>query len=153
MAILNSDISVRQNSGLLKDRVVNNQNINGDLRFLTATYTTTGAELANDVINIAAIPVGARVVADFCRVSTDGVGGTGAAIAKLGDAASDNRYSATSIAIVSAGTTLVTPVAAFAVAPTPVTAGNEVIKATVALSSGSFTAGKKITFRLAYLLP
>jgi hypothetical protein len=71
----------------------------------------------------------------------------------LGDATTANRYSSTSVAITSAGTAAVTPTAAIALTPYEIEAGNETIFATLALSSGAMTAGQKISFLLAYIMP
>lgn len=120
---------------------------------LTATYITTGTEVATDVIDIGEIPAGAQLVPTLSRVISEGIGGTGAAISKLGDAAVDDRYSSTSIALTSAGIVAVTPTNAAALIPYTITPETARIKATLALSSGSITAGKKVRFELIYKLP
>lgn len=120
------------------------------LLIMTATYTCTGSEADGDLINVGILPEGSVVVPDQCRISTDGTGGTGSAISKLGDAGDDDRYSATSVAVASAASTAVTTVNGQAVTPVGVPLGYETIIATYALSSGNTTAGKKITFRIAY---
>ena len=151
MAILNTDISVSQKSGLLKDRVANSQNTSGRLMRASALYTTTGLEASGDVIDAMALPIGAILHADQCRVSTDGTGGTSPVVSQIGDAANGARYSSTSITL-AAGTVAVTPVTANKVTPYSITAGNEIIKATITFT-GSLTAGKLIRFDLAYLIP
>jgi hypothetical protein len=75
-------------------------------------------------------------------------GGTGA-ITKLGDAADDDRYSATSIAVASAVSTAVTTVNAQAVTPVAVAEGNETITGVLTFAS-EITVGKKITLLVAY---
>ncbi len=123
------------------------------VRYATAIYTATAAELTGDIISILDLPIGSVVLPDLCKVMTDGVGGTGA-ITTLGDAGSINRYSATSIAVASSGINAVTGTNAIAVANPPyrVVAGNETLKATLTLST-ALTAGKLIVFRIAYILP
>ena len=151
MATLNTEVSTAQISGLLKDRTVNSQGTTGRVMHLTALYTTTAAEVTADVINIAALPIGAVLLADLCRVSTDGTGGTTPLITQIGDAASAARYSATTITL-AAGSLAVTPVTANMVTPYSIASGNEIIKATITFT-GTLTAGKLIRFRLAYLMP
>jgi hypothetical protein len=125
-------------------------NVTSQLMFLVSTYTTTGTEVANDLINVGLLPAGVVVVPDMCRVSTDGIGGTGATVATLGDALDDDRYSATAVAVVSAGSSLFTGVNAQLVAPVAVPEGGEIIRAKIGLSSGSITAARRLTFTIAY---
>ena len=120
---------------------------------LTATYITTGTEAATDVIDIGEIPAGAQLVPSLSRVISEGIGGTGATIAKLGDATVDNRYSTTAIALTAAGVVAVTPTNAVALIPYTVTPETTRIKATLALASGSITAGKRVRFELIYRMP
>lgn len=122
-------------------------------RVATAIYTVTGNETTADLIAILSLPIGAVVIPDLCKVSSDGIGGTGA-ITQIGDAASAARYSATSIAVASAVTTAVTTTNAIAVANPPyqVVAGNETILATLTFAT-AITVGKLIVFRIVYILP
>ena len=121
-----------------------------------ATYITTGLEAAGDLIDIVKLPRGAVVQTARSRVSYEATGGTGTAVSTLGDAIDDDRYSVTSIATTSAGTTAFTPIAANEVNPyatvgaTATTAETQTIKAKLALSSGSVTAGKRIRFEIVY---
>lgn len=153
MPSFNTDIYAGQVSINVKDRV-EGQRVTGDMRSFIATYTTTGAEVAADIINIVQLPVGAVLNADSLRVSTDGVGGTGCTFSKLGDAGDDDRYSATAVALTAAGTNLaVTGVNANAIAPFAVTKDTNVVQGTIALSSGSVTAGKKVVVRGNFRMP
>jgi hypothetical protein len=70
----------------------------------------------------------------------------------LGDSSDDDRYSATSVAVATAANTAVTPIAGLA-NTYAVTADTNTIVGTVALTSGNTTAGKKIAFRLVYVMP
>jgi hypothetical protein len=118
--------------------------------FMHATYTCDGTELANDLINIGILPEGAIAIPDLFRVSTDGVGGTGATVATIGDPLDDDRYSATAVPISGVASVGVTQTNAVAVTPVAVPLGGEVIQAKLGLASGAFTVGKKISFRIAY---
>lgn len=151
MANLNTDIYAGQ-IGNVGGRP-EGQRVTGDVLFLQALYTTTGAEAAADVINIGLLPIGAIIIPHLSRVSCEALGGTGTAISKIGDAADDDRYSATSIAVTSAASTAVTPVAGGETSLYKVISETNVLKATVALSSGSVTAGKKLLFLIAYRMP
>lgn len=153
MATLYTTEATAQVSTLLKDRVSNDQTLSGQVRVASCLYTMTGSEAANDLIAICSLPVGARLMVDLCRVSSEACGGTGTAIATLGDIGDDDRYSATSISLTSAATTAVTPTAAIGLTPYSIAAGNEIIYGKLALSSGSTTAGKLVRFRIVYILP
>ncbi|MBN8708981.1 MAG: hypothetical protein J0I10_06345 [Verrucomicrobia bacterium] len=153
MATVKTDVATAQSSSNPRDRGDGNK-VTGDLRIAEAVYTTTTALAASDVIDVVTLPVGAIVLPERSWVASEGTGGTGTAIAKLGDALDDDRYSATSVAIASAASSAVTAAAATSVVVrTPVTKDTATVKATVALSSGTVTAGKVVRFSIAYLLP
>ena len=128
---------------------------------LTAVVVIAGTEADGDVIDIGDLPNGAQLIPGHCQVSTDGVGGTGATVASIGDAGSATRYSSTAIAITAAGTTTVTPTSAAGATPYAVTipapgvsgTATNRIKATLGLTSGSLTAGKLLRFTLFYVIP
>lgn len=152
MATLKTDIRAGQ-SGNVRERV-EGQKVTGDVKTFFATYTTTGAEAASDELEIVGLPVGAILLVDTLRVSTDGVGGTTATLATLGDKADPDRYSATAVGITNAASfSTVTGVNANAVAPYAVTASTNVVTATLGLASGSFTAGKKVAIRGSFRMP
>lgn len=124
------------------------------VRYATVIYTVTGTETTADLIALLSLPIGSVVFPDLCRVSSDGIGGTGA-ITQIGDAGSAARYSATSIAVATAVSEVpVTTTNAIAVANPPyqVVAGNETLLATLTFAT-AITAGKLIVFRIAYILP
>ncbi len=149
MPTYNSDLAANQVSGLLKDRNRDGVRESGGLKTAWAVYTTTGAEINNDVIRITNLPIGAVVTG--IRVSNDALGGTGTTIASIGDAGSANRYSATAIAAVNAATTVATLVpATFFGQPYKVTAATQMLQATIGLSSGSIAANKTIAFLVEY---
>ena len=152
-AAISTDIYAGQASPLVRERV-EGQKVSGDIRSFLATYTATGAEAASDVLSIVQLPVGAVLLADTLRVSTDGVGGTTATLATIGDSGAAARYSATAVGITSAATfAAVTGVNANAIAPYTVTKDTNVITATLGLASGAFTAGKKVVIRGSYRMP
>lgn len=149
MPTYNSDLAANQVSGLLANRNRDGGRESGNIRTAWAVYTTTGAEANNDVIRITTLPIGA--VLTSIRISNDALGGTGTAIAGVGDAVSASRYSATSVSLVNAATTVGTLVpATFFGQPFRVTAATQMLTANFSLSSGSVTAGKTIAFLIEY---
>lgn len=80
------------------------------------------------------------------------VGGTGSSVATLGIETDDDAFSASAVTISSAINSAVTPIAGYG-AEYAALAANTVVYAKLGLSSGSYTAGKKVGFRLEYLLP
>ena len=154
MATLATDIALAQQSLKGASARPDGGKVFGAYHVLEAVYTTTGAEAATDVIDIGILPEGCIVLPEKSKVACEASGGTGTAVSKLGDASDDDRYSATSIALTSAAVTDVTPaVATGVITRTPVTADTNTIKATLALTSGSVTAGKKIVFLIAFRKP
>jgi hypothetical protein len=150
MAILNSTIYTQQTQAGTKgfgNRAAGSA-VSAALCAATFTYTVTGAEVTADTINFGRLPEGAVVIPALCRISSDGIGGTGA-ITKIGDANDDDRYSATSVAVASAVSTAVTPVNAQAVTPVGVPEGFDTITGVLTFAS-AITTGKKITLHLVY---
>jgi hypothetical protein len=124
-------------------------NVSAIIMWATFTYTVDGTETTGDTINFGRLPAGAVVVPALARISTDGIGGTGA-ITKLGDGADDDRYSAISVAVASAGSTAVTTTNAQAVTPVAVPEGYETLTGVLTFST-AITVGKKITLFVPYL--
>ena len=151
MATRNTDIANGQASRNVRDRVNSKLSL-GQPGVVLATYTTTGAEAAGDLVKIATLPAGARPLVDRWRVSAEAVGGTTATVATLGIETDDDAFSATAVGITSAVNSAVTPIAGYGAEFTAL-AANTVVYAKLGLSSGSYTAGKKVGFRLEYLLP
>lgn len=146
MANFNSDIATQQASGR-GDTRINGSLLTGQRRIFRATYTTAGTEAADDTITLGKLPYGAKVIGG--RYWYEALGGTGTAIAKLGTSTTTDLLSATSVTISSAGTTAVTPKAGLA--PDAFDGATDVI-ATLALSSGSVTAGKKVIVDIEYFV-
>ena len=155
MATLYTDIASSDLTLNVRNR--NNSDLtNGDVRFAEATYTATGNEATSgDTIEVCVLPVGATPLPELWRVSNEAsMGGSVIAIPKIGDAADDNRYSDTSISINSstAGSAAVTPAVATSVLPRyTVTADTQRVVATFSRTN-ALTAGKKISFLIAYKL-
>lgn len=129
---------------------------NGDVRYAEATYTCTGTEAATgDTIEVAVLPVGATPLPELWRVSNEAsLGGSAVAISTLGDSADADRYSATSISLNSstAGSQAVTAAVATSVLPRyTVTESTQRVIAAFARTN-AVTAGKKISFLIAYKL-
>jgi hypothetical protein len=131
--------------------------VTGNVVYAQATYTATGTEAASgDSINVAVLPVGAIPLPELWRVNNEAsMGGSVIAIPTIGDAGDADRYSATSISINSstAGTTAVTPNIGFSVLPRyTVTEDTRTVVAAITRTN-ALTAGKKISFLLAYRMP
>lgn len=152
MPQFNADTFNTQNTAELRARLKNSVAF-GDIKVLRASYTATGAEVSGDTIAICRLPVGAVVVPHDCRYAYQAMGGTNTSIGTLGDAGVSNRYSSTGVLVTSAGTAAVTPTNAIALTPYEVEAGNETLIATLSLTAGNLTAGQKITFWIAYIMP
>jgi len=156
MATFNTAEATKQNDALLANRVQGNL-ATGDIRYVEATYTCTGTEAASgDIIDVTDVPVGCQVIPELCRVSNEAsLGGSSVAIPTLGDAGDADRYSATSVSLNSstAGSQAFTAAVATSVLPRfTVTAATKRIQAAFARTN-AVTAGKKISFLIAYRLP
>ena len=128
----------------------------GDVRFAEATYTATGTEAASgDTIEVAVLPVGAVPVPELWRVANEAsMGGSSIAIPTIGDASDADRYSATSISVNSstAGSAAVTANVTASVLPRhTVTEATQRVVAAITRTN-ALTAGKKISFLIAYKL-
>lgn len=128
----------------------------GDVRYAEATYTCTGTEAASgDTIEVAVLPVGSTPLPELWRVSNEAsLGGSVVALPKIGDAIDDDRYSATSISLNSstAGSAAVTPNVTASVLPRhTVTEATQRVVAAFSRTN-AVTAGKKISFLIAYKL-
>lgn len=156
MATFYTDIAPSDLTLNVKNRVDGNL-VTGNVVFAEATYTCTGTEAATgDSINIAVLPVGAMPLPELWRVSNEAsLGGSSVAISTLGDASDADRYSATSISLNSstAGSAAVTPAVATSVLPRyAITADTQTVTAAFARTN-AVTAGKKISFLLAFRMP
>lgn len=148
--------ATKQNDALLANRVQGNIST-GALRFAEATYTTTGTEAATgDIIDVTDVPVGSTVIPALCRVAHEAsLGGSAVEISKLGDALDDDRYSATAVTLNSStanSQAFTSNVAAGVIPRFVVTEATKRIKATFARTN-AVTAGKKISFLIAFRLP
>jgi len=128
----------------------------GDVRFYESVHTATGTEATSgDNIVAARLPVGAVPIPELSTVAQEAsLGGSSVAIAKIGDAVDDDRYSATSITLHSsnAGVTAVTPNVGASVIPRhTITEATQDVLAAITRTN-ALTAGKKIMFRIAYRL-
>jgi hypothetical protein len=131
--------------------------VTGNVVYAQATYTATGTEAATgDNINVAVLPVGAIPLPELWRVNNEAsMGGSVIAIPTIGDAGDADRYSATSISINSstAGTAAVTPNIGVSVLPRyAVTEDTRTVVAAITRTN-ALTAGKKISFLLAFRMP
>ena len=126
----------------------------GSVNRLTAIYTITGAELANDVINVCKIPVGSLVAVNS-SVASNGVSATTSNI-KVGDtdtiggtvSADPKRYSDTLEvhAAVTSPTQFAGGSALFA--PAVIVDDSVWLTATIGTIAGALTVGGKLVFRV-----
>jgi hypothetical protein len=131
--------------------------VTGNVVYAQATYTATGTEAATgDNINVAVLPVGAIPLPELWRVNNEAsLGGSVVAIPTIGDAGDADRYSATSISLNSstAGSAAVTPNIGVSVLPRyVVTEATRTVVAAITRTN-AVTAGKKISFLLAFRTP
>jgi hypothetical protein len=131
--------------------------VTGNVVYAQATYTATGTEAATgDNINVAVLPVGAIPLPELWRVNNEAsLGGSVVAIPTIGDAGDADRYSATSISLNSstAGSAAVTPNIGVSVLPRyVVTEATRTVVAAITRTN-AVTAGKKISFLLAFRMP
>ena len=131
--------------------------VTGNVVYAQATYTATATEAASgDNINVAVLPVGAIPLPELWRVNNEAsMGGSVIAIPTIGDAVDADRYSATSISINSstAGSAAVTPNIGVSVLPRyTVTEDTRTVVAAITRTN-ALTAGKKLSFLLAYRMP
>ena len=155
MATLYTDIAPSDLTLNVRNRT-NGDLTPGDLRFAEATYTASGSEAASgDNIEVCVLPVGAVPVPELWRVSNEAsMGGSAIAIPTIGDASDADRYSATSISVNSstAGSAAVTAAVATSVLPRyTVTEATQRVVAAITRTN-ALTAGKKISFLIAYKL-
>lgn len=154
MATLYTDIAAAQQDYRGLSKRPDGSKVTGKYGVLEAVYTATGLEANGDIIDIGDIPEGAVVIPEESRIASEACGGTGSAIATVGDSADADRYSATSVALTSAATAALTPaIATSIIVRTAATAATKTIKAAFALSSGAMTAGKKVVFTIVFRHP
>jgi hypothetical protein len=131
--------------------------VKGNVVYAQATYTATGTEAASgDNINVAVLPVGAIPLPELWRVNNEAsLGGSVVAIPTIGDAGDADRYSATSISLNSstAGSAAVTPNIGVSVLPRYVVTETTRTVVAAITRTNALTAGKKISFLLAFRMP
>lgn len=130
------------------------QLIAGTIVSFEGQYVCTGAEVTEDQFDIILLPIGAILLVDELKVTSEGVGGTTVIINKLGDAGDDDRYSSGNVAITAAGVNLAfVETNANALDRFKVdTEANQAIVTSVE-HAGAPVAGKKVTFRGKYRMP
>ena len=156
MATFYTDIAPENLTLNVRNRV-DGDLVKGNVVYAQATYTATGTEAASgDNINVAVLPVGAIPLPELWRVNNEAsLGGSVVAIPTIGDAGDADRYSATSISLNSstAGSAAVTPNIGVSVLPRyVVTEATRTVVAAITRTN-ALTAGKKISFLLAFRMP
>lgn len=152
MATFKTDVQAGQ-TGLAAKRV-EGQKVTGQIVWAEATWTVPAETVTSgDNIEIVTLPIGAIVYPELSRTITEGLGGTTVAIPKIGDSADDDRYTAASAAVVSAGNTAWTPNSAASVVPRyAVTKDTNVLIANLT-HAGAPTAGKRVQWLIAFRMP
>ena len=156
MATFYTDIAPENLAINVRNRV-DGDLVTGNVVYAQATYTATGTEAATgDSINVAVLPVGAIPLPELWRVNNEAsMGGSVIAIPTIGDAGDADRYSATSISINSstAGSAAVTPNIGVSVLPRYVVTEDTRTVVAAITRTNALTAGKKLSFLLAYRMP
>lgn len=131
------------------------------IQYAEAQYIVTAALAANDIIRITKLPAGARIIPHLSKIDSDGVGATTATLtvgdtdttAAGVDATDADRYGA-AIDVNAAGAD------SFDSGTRGVASNNSYalqsyswITATVATLTGTATASRVLTFRIAYTTP
>lgn len=155
MATVYSNVAQNQSDAASKltgmaDRA-EGQAMGGLVQVAYATYTVTAALAAADVINIVKLPAGARILPQLCRVQTDGVGATTCTI-NIGPASDADLY-ATAINVNAATTTqggIAWDEEVAGELLTDIASPEEWVTATVAALTGTATAGRLVSFLIAY---
>lgn len=156
MATKNSDLYAIQIAPTLRTRN-NPQRETAPLRFIEALYTMLGTEAANDIINIAVGKPGMVIDPSHSTVVSDGVATTCTLdvgdddASGVGAAADADRY-ADGLDVAAAGVDRFDSIACAARLTPYAIASDCIIKATFA-TLATPVAGKKLRFRIGYLLP
>jgi hypothetical protein len=135
------------NVGTLLER-----DVAGKERVLISSYTSTGAEATNDLIQFGLLPIGAKVIPGSSYwITTVGSIGTTVTVS-LGDQTTAARWSTTQ-ALAGGGFFALSAALGSELVPVAVTGtGDNVITAKLTTIS-SFTAAKVVTLVLKYILP
>lgn len=159
MATVYTNVATKQNAPSFASSNINEAIVlTPKTRIATATYTVTAALAANDVINIVKLPKHSVVIPHLSQVDSDGVGATTATI-KIGDndvtaagvdASDDDRYGA-ALDVNAAGKDAFDSSTRGVASNTPYALQSDSwIQATVATLTGTATADRVLTFRIAY---
>ena len=125
---------------------------------VTAIYTVTAALAANDVIKLFKAPAGAKVIPHLSQIDSDGVGATTCTltvgdldVTAAGVDASDNDRYGAALDVNAAGKDLLDSATRGVASNAPYALQSESwITATVATLTGTATASRVLTFRIAY---
>lgn len=153
MATGNTDLYAKQASPNLGNRA-RGDNLTATLLVLIATYTMTGAEAANDIINIASLPQGTMIFPHLSEVTGDGIATTATLdvgdndVLGVGSAVDADRY-ADGLNVAAAGSDLFNANAC-AAETTPYRLGSDAIIKGLFATMATPVAGKKLVFRIVY---
>lgn len=107
MANLDSDVMAGQVNVSPRYRP-EGQKVTGDLRVAEAIYTTTAAEVTNDLIRWVTLPAGAILFPEKCWLFSEGIGGTSVIATSFGDQLDNARYATADIALTAASSAVLT---------------------------------------------
>lgn len=130
--------------------------ISGLLLIATSTYTMLGTEAANDLVNVVKLPMRAMVDPSLSSVVSDGIATTATLdigdddVLGVGAAADPDRY-ADGLDVAAAGIDVFSSIAA-AARLTPYVLGSEAWIVCKFATLVTPVAGKKLTFRVAYVV-
>jgi hypothetical protein len=148
MPTFNSETYDAQTGGNPRNRL-SSAATNAEIRIAEIEYKVKGTEAAGDILKLYQIQNGVVVYTELSAVSSEGIGGTGVTLTKIGDAADDDRYSTAAVALTAAGFVPLTVIPANRAVPWVTDGTSNVIQATLGGTLPA-TAGKRFWLKLAY---
>lgn len=159
MATVYTNVATKQNAPSFASSNINEAIVlTPKTRVATATYTVTAALAANDIIRLVKLPAGSVVIPHLSQIDGDGVGATTATLtvgdtdttAAGVDATDADRYGA-ALDVNAAGKDLFDSSTRGVASNAPYALQSDSwITATVATLTGTATADRVLTFRIAY---
>ena len=123
--------------------------MSAEVRYAELPWVIKGSEAAGDILLFGQLQNGVIIYPELCALISEGVGGTGVVLSKVGDALDDDRYSAANLAATAAGYVPFTVIAANRAAAYVLADGGNVIQATLGGTLPA-TTGKKMWLKMAY---
>lgn len=153
MANLDSDVMAGQVNISARYRP-EGQKVTGDLRVCEAIYTTTAAEVTNDLIRWVTLPAGAILFPEKCWLFSEGIGGTAIIATSFGDQLDNARYATADLALTAASSAVLpfVPLAALFLTRYTILSTSNILITPI---TGTFpaTAAKKVIGHFEYRMP